>query len=104
MVQTAMMGKLPYTALRDAGFTHTAMADGLGPLFGRVPTRTHTSAIRNYPLNCPPTSVLFVPKLEEVLHENIGTNILDDSSVLSSQKRRGHFCGPGMSWFWKQTR
>ena len=37
MVQTAMMGKLPYTALRDAVFTHPTMAEGLGPLFGGVP-------------------------------------------------------------------
>jgi pyruvate/2-oxoglutarate dehydrogenase complex dihydrolipoamide dehydrogenase (E3) component len=40
VVQTAMMGKLPYTALRDAVFTHPTMAEGLGPLFGRVPART----------------------------------------------------------------
>lgn len=40
VVQTAMMGKLPYTALRDAVFTHPTMAEGLGPLFGGVPART----------------------------------------------------------------
>src|SRR5579864_4235151 len=40
VVQAAMMGKLPYTALRDAVFTHPTMAEGLGPLFGRVPART----------------------------------------------------------------
>ena len=39
VVQTAMMGKLPYTALRDAVFTHPTMAEGLGPLFGQVPAR-----------------------------------------------------------------
>jgi pyruvate/2-oxoglutarate dehydrogenase complex dihydrolipoamide dehydrogenase (E3) component len=44
VVQTAMMGKLPYTALRDAVFTHPTMAEGLGPLFGGVPSRTQTSA------------------------------------------------------------
>ena len=37
VVQTAMMGRLPHTALRDAVFTHPTMAEGLGPLFGRVP-------------------------------------------------------------------
>jgi len=37
VVQTAMMGKLPYTALRDAVFTHPTMAEGLGPLFSGVP-------------------------------------------------------------------
>jgi pyruvate/2-oxoglutarate dehydrogenase complex dihydrolipoamide dehydrogenase (E3) component len=37
VVQTAMMGKLPYTAMRDAVFTHPTMAEGLGPLFGGVP-------------------------------------------------------------------
>jgi len=40
VVQTAMMGKLPYTVLRDAVFTHPTMAEGLGPLFGGVRTRT----------------------------------------------------------------
>jgi pyruvate/2-oxoglutarate dehydrogenase complex dihydrolipoamide dehydrogenase (E3) component len=40
VVQTAMMGKLPYTALRDAVFTHPTIAEGLGPLFGGVPART----------------------------------------------------------------
>ena len=44
VVQTAMMGKLPYTALRDAVFTHPTMAEGLGPLFGGVPSRTQTNA------------------------------------------------------------
>src|SRR6266478_2826190 len=44
VVQTAMMGKLPYTALRDAVFTHPTMAEGLGPLFGGVPSRTQISA------------------------------------------------------------
>jgi pyruvate/2-oxoglutarate dehydrogenase complex dihydrolipoamide dehydrogenase (E3) component len=44
VVQTAMIGKLPYTALRDAVFTHPTMAEGLGPLFGGVPARTQVSA------------------------------------------------------------
>ena len=44
VVQTAMMGKLPYTALRDAVFTHPTMAEGLGSLFGGVPTRAQTGA------------------------------------------------------------
>ena len=40
VVQTAMMGKLPYTALRDAVFTHPTMAEGLGPLFSGVSANT----------------------------------------------------------------
>lgn len=44
VVQTAMMAKLPYTALRDAVFTHPTMAEGLGPLFGGVPARAQVSA------------------------------------------------------------
>ena len=44
VVQTAMMGKLPYTVLRDAVFTHPTMAEGLGPLFGGVPARMQASA------------------------------------------------------------
>jgi pyruvate/2-oxoglutarate dehydrogenase complex dihydrolipoamide dehydrogenase (E3) component len=36
VVQTAMMGRLPYTVLRDAVFAHPTMAEGLGSLFGQV--------------------------------------------------------------------
>jgi pyruvate/2-oxoglutarate dehydrogenase complex dihydrolipoamide dehydrogenase (E3) component len=39
-VQIAMLAGLPYTALRDAVFTHPTMLEGLTPLFGAVPTRT----------------------------------------------------------------
>jgi pyruvate/2-oxoglutarate dehydrogenase complex dihydrolipoamide dehydrogenase (E3) component len=35
VVQTAMLGGLPYTALRDAIFTHPTAAEGLVALFGR---------------------------------------------------------------------
>jgi hypothetical protein len=31
--QVAMMGKLPYTALRDSTFTHPTLAEGLNYLF-----------------------------------------------------------------------
>ncbi len=44
VVQTAMIGKMPYTALRDAMFTHPTMVEGLGLLFGGVPARTRSSA------------------------------------------------------------
>ena len=40
VVQTAMMGKLPYTSLRDAPFTHPTMAEGLGPLLAGVRSRS----------------------------------------------------------------
>src|SRR5258706_8954166 len=33
IIQVAMMGKLPYTALRDATFTHPTLAEGLNALF-----------------------------------------------------------------------
>ena len=36
-VQTAMLGALPYTALRDAIFTHPTAAEGLGVLLTNVP-------------------------------------------------------------------
>jgi pyruvate/2-oxoglutarate dehydrogenase complex dihydrolipoamide dehydrogenase (E3) component len=39
VVQTAMLGRLPYTALRDAIYAHPTMAEGLNPLFARVPDR-----------------------------------------------------------------
>lgn len=37
VVQTAMLGGLPYTALRDAIFTHPTMAEGLNVLFANPP-------------------------------------------------------------------
>jgi hypothetical protein len=37
VVQTAMLGGLPYTVLRDAILAHPTMAEGLGPLFAEVP-------------------------------------------------------------------
>ena len=39
-VQVAMLAGLPYTALRDAIFTHPTMPEGLIPLFSAVPART----------------------------------------------------------------
>ena len=38
VVQTAMLGRLPYTALRDAIFTHPTAAEGLIGLFSVPPT------------------------------------------------------------------
>ena len=40
VVQTAMMGELPYTKLRDAVISHLTMAEGLGPLFQNIPPRS----------------------------------------------------------------
>jgi pyruvate/2-oxoglutarate dehydrogenase complex dihydrolipoamide dehydrogenase (E3) component len=37
VVQTAMLANMPYTGLRDAIITHPTMAEGLGPLFSRLP-------------------------------------------------------------------
>ena len=39
-VQVAMLGGLPYTALRDAVLTHPTMIEGLVSLFSAVPART----------------------------------------------------------------
>ena len=39
-VQVAMLAGLPYTALRDAIFTHPTLLEGLIPLFSAVPSRT----------------------------------------------------------------
>jgi len=44
VVQTAMLAKLPYTALRDAILTHPTMAEGLTVLFAAVPARTKAGA------------------------------------------------------------
>ncbi|MDR3576805.1 MAG: mercuric reductase [Anaerolineaceae bacterium] len=37
MLQIAMMGKLPYTALRDATFAHPTFSEGLNTLFSNLP-------------------------------------------------------------------
>jgi hypothetical protein len=39
VVQTAMLAGLPYTALRDAIFTHPTMAEGLNALFANTPAQ-----------------------------------------------------------------
>jgi pyruvate/2-oxoglutarate dehydrogenase complex dihydrolipoamide dehydrogenase (E3) component len=36
MIQIAMMGNLPYTALRDAVFAHPTLAESLNTLFSTV--------------------------------------------------------------------
>jgi hypothetical protein len=33
VIETAMMGKLPYTALRDATYAHPTLAESLNNLF-----------------------------------------------------------------------
>jgi pyruvate/2-oxoglutarate dehydrogenase complex dihydrolipoamide dehydrogenase (E3) component len=38
-IQTAMLGDVPYTRLRDAVIAHLTVAEGLGPLFESVPAR-----------------------------------------------------------------
>ena len=40
VVQMAMLGKLPYTAVRDAIIAHPTISEGLNLLFGKVPART----------------------------------------------------------------
>ena len=42
VVQTAMLGGMPYTALRDAIFTHPTAAEGLGGLFANPPSAPAT--------------------------------------------------------------
>ena len=39
-VQTAMLGHLPYTMLRDAILTHPTMSEGLNELLAGVPARS----------------------------------------------------------------
>ena len=44
-VQTAMLGHLPYTTLRDAILTHPTMSEGLNELLANVPSEgTRASA------------------------------------------------------------
>jgi hypothetical protein len=44
-VQTAILAKLPYQAMRDAILSHPTMAEGLGPLFESVPSRSGTGRV-----------------------------------------------------------
>jgi len=39
-VQTAMIGRMPYTALRDAIFTHPTMSEGLIGLLASIPAKS----------------------------------------------------------------
>jgi pyruvate/2-oxoglutarate dehydrogenase complex dihydrolipoamide dehydrogenase (E3) component len=39
-VQTAMIGRLPYTTLREAIFTHPTVSEGLSGLLARVVTKS----------------------------------------------------------------
>jgi pyruvate/2-oxoglutarate dehydrogenase complex dihydrolipoamide dehydrogenase (E3) component len=36
MIQIAMMGKLPYTRLRDAIFAHPTLAESLNSIFSKI--------------------------------------------------------------------
>ena len=38
-VQMAMLGNLPYTAIRDAILSHPTIAEGLNMLFAKIPAR-----------------------------------------------------------------
>jgi pyruvate/2-oxoglutarate dehydrogenase complex dihydrolipoamide dehydrogenase (E3) component len=40
VVQTAMWASLPYPVLRDGIIAHPTMAEGLNPLFAKVPAAT----------------------------------------------------------------
>ena len=44
-VQTAILAKLPYQALRDAILAHPTMAEGLGSLFENVPSRSASAKV-----------------------------------------------------------
>lgn len=39
-IQTAMLAELPYPRLRDAVIAHLTIAEGLGPLFAKLPARS----------------------------------------------------------------
>jgi pyruvate/2-oxoglutarate dehydrogenase complex dihydrolipoamide dehydrogenase (E3) component len=40
VVQTALLAKLPYARLRDAGIAHPTMSEGLDALLSNVPARS----------------------------------------------------------------
>lgn len=47
VVQTAMLARMPYTAVRDAIFAHPTMAEGLTVLFGAAPARSRAYATQS---------------------------------------------------------
>jgi pyruvate/2-oxoglutarate dehydrogenase complex dihydrolipoamide dehydrogenase (E3) component len=47
-VQTAMLGQLPFTLLRDALFTHPTAAEGLTILLAGVVSRASSPAVRQH--------------------------------------------------------
>ena len=49
VVQTAMLGKLPYSLLGDAFLAHPRMAEGLTVLFRAVPTRSIARTVQPQP-------------------------------------------------------
>jgi pyruvate/2-oxoglutarate dehydrogenase complex dihydrolipoamide dehydrogenase (E3) component len=46
-VQTAMLGKMPYTSLRNAILAHPTMAEGVNVLFAAVPARSKARATQS---------------------------------------------------------
>jgi pyruvate/2-oxoglutarate dehydrogenase complex dihydrolipoamide dehydrogenase (E3) component len=44
-VQTAILARIPYQTLRDAILAHPTMAEGLGPLFENVPSRSASDRV-----------------------------------------------------------
>jgi hypothetical protein len=60
VVQTAMLGGTPYTALRDAIFTHPTAAEGLVGLFANPPSAPAPQpsvSSRNVNGGCPASTV-----------------------------------------------
>jgi pyruvate/2-oxoglutarate dehydrogenase complex dihydrolipoamide dehydrogenase (E3) component len=56
VVQTAMLGGLPYTALRDAIFTHPTAAEGLIGMFSSPPVDPERKAVKGLAPAAPTTS------------------------------------------------
>ncbi len=46
-VQIAMIGRLPYTALRDAVLTHPTLVEGLNPLFSSEPSISKSADVND---------------------------------------------------------
>ena len=70
IVQVAMIAGLPYTALRDAIFTHPTLQEGFIPLFSTLPPSSHETAknstgVIDLPCNRPVGET--VDKLESLL-------------------------------------
>src|SRR4029077_8832679 len=80
-VQVAMLAGLPYTALRDAIFTHPTMLEGLIPLFSAGPASPKKSRESRSDENTNDSRVLHNTRLCARYQQNLNYSVLDTGPV-----------------------